>query len=208
MQLHEALNQIAEIRTHLARTETFRGYRSLTVASSALLAFIAGVVQQSWIGDGGANIDVYLSLWVGVAAASLLLTGVELYWRHKAADSRASRHLTWHAIEQFAPCLLAGAIATYVISFSSIDNIQLLPGLWSTLFGLGILASRRLLPRATFWAGAYYLVAGGINLWLGSQYRALEAWVMPATFGTGQFLAAAILYWGLERTAETAEEQS
>lgn len=207
MQLHEALDQIAEIRTHLARTETFRGYRSLTVGASGLLAFVAGAVQQSWIGDGAENIEVYLLLWVAVAVVSLVLTGVELYSRHRATDCSASRHLTWLAIEQFAPCLLAGAISTYVISYSSLDNIQMLPGLWSTLFGLGILASYRLLPRATFWSGAFYLVAGGVNFWLGSQHLALEAWVMPATFGAGQILAAAILYWGLERTAETAEDR-
>ena len=44
MELREALTQISEIRAQVARTEMFRGYRSLTVAFTGLLAFCAAPV--------------------------------------------------------------------------------------------------------------------------------------------------------------------
>ena len=45
MELREALCQITEIRRQMARSEVFRGYRSLTVGSSGLLALLAAGVQ-------------------------------------------------------------------------------------------------------------------------------------------------------------------
>ena len=38
MELHDALSQIADIRLQMARTHTFRGYRSSTTLFSAVLA--------------------------------------------------------------------------------------------------------------------------------------------------------------------------
>jgi hypothetical protein len=76
----------------------------------------------------------------------------------------------------------------------------MLPGLWSILFGLGIFASYRLLPRATFWVGVHYLVAGSFCLaWAQGEY-AFSPLAMAIPFGIGQLLAAAIIYWTLERT--------
>jgi hypothetical protein len=61
------------------------------------------------------------------------------------------------------------------------------------LFGLGILASRRQLPRATFWVGAYYLLAGCFCLaWANGEF-ALSPWALGVTFGVGQLLSAAVL---------------
>ncbi|MEE8452390.1 MAG: hypothetical protein V3R99_10765 [Thermoguttaceae bacterium] len=44
MELHEAMERISEIRGQIARTETFRGYRSATVGFSGLLAFVGAAV--------------------------------------------------------------------------------------------------------------------------------------------------------------------
>ncbi len=71
----------------------------------------------------------------------------------------------------------------------------MLPGLWSIVFGLGVFASYRLLPSATFWVATYYMIAGGVCLIIGQGPRALSPWLMVITFGVGQSIAAAILYW-------------
>ena len=73
----------------------------------------------------------------------------------------------------------------------------MLPGMWSMLFGLGVFASRRLLPKATFLVGGFYLLAGLFMISI--RYAALAAWPMGATFGTGQIAAAGLLYFTLER---------
>lgn len=47
MDLRDALAQIAEIRAHIAQNETFRGYRSATVAASGLLALLGAASRRS-----------------------------------------------------------------------------------------------------------------------------------------------------------------
>ena len=107
------------------------------------------------------------------------------------------RELSFQAIEQMVPSIVAGAMITLVISQFTPEISWILPGIWSVLFGLGVFASRRLLPRATFLVGGFYLLAGLVMLSM--KRDALAAWTMGATFGIGQISAAGLLYFNLER---------
>ena len=49
MDLSDALDQISEIRAHMARSEVFRGYRSLTVGFSGLAGLATAAVQAIWL---------------------------------------------------------------------------------------------------------------------------------------------------------------
>lgn len=203
MELQEALAQIAEIRAQISRTETFRGYRSATVALSGVLAIGAGLVQVVCIPEPQQNISAYLALWVSAAVLSLIVTGCEMAVRCRHAASPWTTRITLLAVEQFLPCVLAGAVVTTVLVRVDHDSLWMLPGLWSVLFGLGVFASYRLLPRQVFWVGAFYLFAGGCLLASGPDGAALSPWAMAATFGTGQLLGSAILYVTLERRRES-----
>src|SRR5262245_31571262 len=110
MELREALSQISEIRQQMARSEVFRGYRSLTVGFSGVLGLLAAVFQTRWVVSPEAELGRYLSLWVSVAAACLIVAGIELYWRSYAAGPGLTRELTILAIEQFLPCIVVGAL--------------------------------------------------------------------------------------------------
>src|SRR5262249_25221862 len=151
MELREALTQIAEIRQQLARTEVFRGYRAGPVALSGLLALAAGGLQAVWLPDPTQNIPAYLALWVGAAVISTLAAGLGMAYCCRRSASSWSREITWLAVEQFLPCILAGGLLTLVLVICTPENVWMLPGLWQILFSLGIFASYRLLPRATFW---------------------------------------------------------
>jgi hypothetical protein len=198
MELREALSQIAEIRQQMARTEVFRGYRSLPVAFSGILACVAAIVQALWIPEPTRNVSLYLTLWIGSAAVGIAAAGLEMTLRARHA-SRWSREQTWQAVEQFLPCVVAGGLLTLVMARSAESILWVLPGLWSILFSLGIFASRRLLPRATFGVAIYYLVAGLTSLALAQGEWSLSPWAMGIPFGGGQLLAAAVLYGTLER---------
>lgn len=202
MELQEALAQIAEIRAKISRTETFRGYRSATVALSGALAVGAGIVQAVVIGDPQQNVGAYLTLWISAALLSLVVTGCEMAVRCRHAASPWTTRITLMAAEQFLPCVLAGALVTTVLVRVSRESLWMLPGLWAILFGLGVFASYRLLPRAVFWVGAFYLFAGACLLASGPDGPALSPWAMASTFGFGQLLGSAILYLTLERQHE------
>jgi hypothetical protein len=200
MELDEALAQIPAIRAQIARTETFRGYRAATVGFSGLLALAGAAVQAARIPNPGQNTTAYLSLWIGIAAVCVLAVGLELGRRCYLAGSPLSRQVTWLAVQQFLPSIFAGGLLTCTMMRFAAESLWMLPGLWATLFSLGIFASCRLLPRATFWAGVYYLVAGAAVLAFSRENAALSPWAMAGTFGVGQLLVAGILYFTLERS--------
>jgi hypothetical protein len=199
MELREALTQITEIRLQLARTEVFRGYRAMPVAFSGGVAVLAAVVQAVTIADPVVQIGPYLMLWIGAAVVSALAAGLEMMIRARNASTAMTRELTWLALEQFCPALVAGALLTVVLTRAAPDSLWMLPGLWQILFGLGIFASCRLLPRPTFWVGVFYLGTGLAVLGLAHGNAALSPWAMGLPFGAGQLLAAAVLYLTLER---------
>lgn len=197
MDLHEALSQISEIRHQMARTEVFRGYRAAPVAASGAIALVAGFAQHAWIPDPSRQISPYLVLWVGSAVLSAAVTVAAIAARRRMDGSSWGREVTRLALEQFAPCLLAGGLVTFVIARTRPESLSMLPGLWQILFSMGVFASCRLLPRATGAVAIFYLGTGLVSLSLGDA--ALSPWAMAIPFGVGQCLAAAILYWNLER---------
>jgi hypothetical protein len=207
MELREALTQISEIRRQVARTEVFRGYRSTAVAFSGLLAVVAAAFQALWIPDPAQNIPAYLTLWLGAALVSTLAAGLEIH-RYWASASVVRKEITWLALGQFLPCLVAGGLVTLVLAIAAREALWMLPGLWQVLFSLGIFASYRLLPRATFGVGLFYLTTGLLCLALAQGDAALSPWAMGLPFGAGQLYAAAVLYWTLERTHEPCENQA
>ena len=93
----------------------------------------------------------------------------------------------------------AGGLVTVALYHQVPQCLWMLPALWSLFFSLGIFASYRLLPKATFWVGVYYLIAGVLCLVWAKDELAFSSWAMGVPFGLGQCISAAILYWTLER---------
>ena len=143
MQLNEALRQISDIREQMARSEVFRGYRSITVGFSGAAGLSAAAFQPQWVESPEIELGRYLVLWLGVATASLLVAGTEMYCRARAGGPGLARQQSLLAVEQFLPCVVVGALLTLCIYRGAPDVAWMLPGLWSLIFGLGIFASCR-----------------------------------------------------------------
>lgn len=199
MDLHEALEQISEIRDQVARTRTFRGYRAAPIAFSGLLAWVGAAYQYVLLPNAAADPARYLTLWFGLAFLSLLVTGLVIALHYRHSTGTVTRSNTRVAIGQFVPSLGAGGLLTLVLYRHAPDTLWMLPGLWSMLFSLGVFASYRVLPHATFWVGVHYLVAGAACLIWAQGEHAFSPLAMGLSFGLGQLLSAAILYWTLER---------
>lgn len=195
MRLDEALSRIADIHQHLDRSEVYDGYRALPVALSGVLAVLAALLQPHVV-PADETLG-YIIFWVMVALLSGVICGsgiVGRYWR----DTEYRRRRARRALGQFAPCVLAGVLATLACAQVP-AAAALLPGLWALLFSLGIFASRPYLPRAAGWIGVYYLTAAGWLLSLAASGASLNPWAMGMTFGVGQLAAALMLYWNIER---------
>jgi hypothetical protein len=183
----------------MARTQVFRGYHSLPTAFSGLLALLAAGLQAVWLPEPASSLSTYLTLWFVVAALSLLAAGAEIWVHCLRSESALRREVTWLAVEQFLPAVVAGGLLTYVLVSSASESVWLLPGFWQLLFSLGVFASCRLLPRAVFGVAVFYLIAGILTLIWARGDAAFSPWAMGIPFGVGQLLAAAVLYWTLER---------
>jgi hypothetical protein len=206
MELREALSQISEIRQQMARSEVFRGYRSITVGFSGVLGLLAAASQSQWVGSGESELWRYLSLWLSVAAVSLIVAGAELTWRALSAGPGLAQQMTLLAVGQFLPCVVVGALLTFCIYRGAPHVGWMLPGLWSLVFSLGVFASHPLLPRQVFCVGWYYVLCGcGCLLW-GQGDHAFSPWQMGISFGAGQLLTATILYWTLERSDDSQKK--
>jgi hypothetical protein len=197
MQLDDALLQVAQIRRQLARSEMFRGYRAATTGFTAIVALLASLIQALWL---PATTEAYLELWLGAALLSVTVVAVEMFISCRRAQSAMRNQMTLSAVEQFMPSLVAGGLLTFVLVRYAPDALWLMPGLWAVLFGLGIFASRRLLPRGAGAVGFWYLLMGLCSIVLSSNSRAeFCAWHMAVMFGIGQWILAGMLYWNLER---------
>lgn len=199
MELQDALIQVSEIRDQMARSEVFRGYRSVPAVLSAAAAIATAVIQPTIVADPQAEPVRYIQLWILTALVSVAVTAGEMIVRcHRLASPMTTRMML-QAVEQFLPSLIAGGATTLVIGTMVPDAAWMLPGLWGILFSLGLFASSRLLPRPIFGVAVYYLACGLASLAFAQDDRAFSPWAMAITFGGGQLLAALVLYLTLER---------
>src|SRR5688572_9672920 len=141
MELHDALAQISEIRQRMAGGQVFRGYRAATTAMTAGVAAAAAAVQARWVPEPAASADAYLAVWAGAAGLCLLGVGVEMGLRCRRSASAMQRQMTFLAIDQFFPSVVAGGFLTWAVAGFAPDALWMLPGLGAILFSLGVFAS-------------------------------------------------------------------
>jgi hypothetical protein len=194
MRIQDALSQVQAIQAQLARTQRCCCYRSATVAASSCFAVIAAAAQSAHLPYPFLDLQEYLFLWIGVAALSMAVIGLELLVQWQLTQSRHAGRQAFAALRQFAPCLVAGGLVTWSIATTCPEHAALLPGLWATFFSVGIFASATHLPPSGLVVGAYYLLAGLVCLVWGQGEQALRPWTMVITFAVGQSMAALILY--------------
>ncbi len=201
--LNRALGDISSIRKQMASTTEFRGYGPATLAATGVFAVVAALMQRIWVSDPVHHVSAYLSLWVGTAALSAVLTGVQMYTRSRRIHSALSDEMIRMAVEQFLPSVGAGLLLTVVIVRYVPAVVWMLPGIWQVVFSLGIFSSCRFLPRPMIAAGIWYLLTG-LGLIAMAGDAAFSPWAMGLPFGMGQLLVAAILLLGNSENSDEA----
>ena len=195
--MNESLrSEVFEIRRALARTGTFEGYRAAPVAMSGMIALAAGAAQRLLHPDP----IQFVVIWATAAALGFGINFWVVARTYGASPRHWERSLAFAALLDLTPAMMGGALLTAAMIVT--ERIALLPGIWMVLFGTGVMASRRHVPRGCAWIGVAYLVAGVATLVLLPGAGALRADVMAGTFGLGQFL----LSWVLARGATSGME--
>lgn len=196
--IDQALEDLAEIRSSLNRAETFRGYRSASILATAIMAWLGCLLQFRWVNPESPTLSDFLGVWIRIAVFCAVLSFGEVivrYWR----SGPMFRHMTRSAVGPMIPALLTGFALTVVIAGYAQEVGWILPGLWAIVFGLGVAASARFLPKLVMLVACYFVVCGLISIVLSTRGWAYSSWLMGVSFGGGQMLTAAVLYWALER---------
>jgi hypothetical protein len=198
--LQEALSVIHSIRNQVARGTEFRGYGPASIASSGVLAMLVAAMQAHWMTKP--DLTMWLAVWAGTAAVSVLLAGIETFARARRVHVGFAGEMIEAAVAQFLPAVMVGLLLTVVLVRVAARECWMLPGLWELIFSLGVFASCRFLPRLMFGVGVWYLAAGLFCLAAGSATQSLSPWTMGIPFGVGQLLVAAVLQFGYGDTLE------
>ncbi len=198
--LERALADIAEVRERLATVQRFKGYSGIAAALSGVFAGVAGVVQwllvpvPRTVPEG----HLYFAIWLVCCSAAVAINyGAIAHWFVNDATARDR----WQTATVGFSILPAVAISA-ALSFALLraDSFGLLPGLWYGCYGVGLFASRTMVPRGVVPIAAAFLLIG-IGLLFVPARIALAWWTLPLGFGLGQL---AIGYFVMrERTVRT-----
>ena len=191
-ELDRALLDINFVREHIARTTQFKGYGPLTLAATGLFALGVAALQARIAVAPHTRALEFIAVWSATAAIAVTLIGVEAVVRSRRLHGGMALEMLQSAIEQFLPALTAGMLITFALARWSPASSWMLPGLWQIVFSLGVFSTARILPRAVFVVGIWYLGCGLACLALG-QGDPLSPWSMGIPFGVGQLLVACIL---------------
>ena len=191
--LNQALTDIRSIRRQVAEATEFRGYGPLTLSATAVFALLGGAAQHLWLPDPATHPAQYVSLWltVGILSAALIVT--QMLTRADRLHSGMADAMIRMAVAQFLPASIAGVILPLVLLHAGRDVFWMLPGLWQIVFGLGVFASCRCLPRPMLLAGVWFFLTGLACVYLGDS-RALAPIMMSVPYAVGMGFVAIVHY--------------
>ncbi len=192
MRVDDALRQIEAIHEQLDKGEVYRGLQVRGVAVAGVFGLIGAAIQDRLVEP-----DQFLPYWICVATLCALLSGGSALWAFFCREDVWARRKTVRLLMQFVPCMIAGAVITWV--FAQVGQTVYLTGLWALVFGLGVLAARPYLPRGFGWVSLFYLVSGCGLLVRASQGGELAGWQVGGVFGLGHLASALVLSRNVER---------
>jgi uncharacterized membrane protein len=190
--LERALADIAEVRERLGHVQRFRGYSGLAAALSGAFAIVAGLLQAVLVPrvQTAHEGHLYFALWFACCAASVLINyGAIAHWYVNDATARDRWQTTTVGLS-ILPALALGAVLSF--AFLHANLYAFLPGVWYGCYGVGLFASRTMVPRAVVPIAAAFMIAG-MGLLFVPAAVALQWWVLPLGFGTAQLAIGIIV---------------
>lgn len=190
--LERALADIAEVRERLGHMQRFRGYSAIAAGISGAFALAAGALQALIVPhvQNAHQGHLFFALWFACCAASVLVNyGAIAHWYVNDATAR-DRWQTATVGLSMLPALILGAVLSF--AFLRANLYQFLPGVWYGCYGVGLFASRTMVPRAVVPIAAAFMIAG-MGLLFVPAAIALQWWVLPIGFGAGQLAIGFII---------------
>lgn len=188
MRLDRALDDLAEIRAQVLRSEVYRGYRARTCLLLAVTVLAAAALDAA---RGAPRPPAaFAAYWSATALLCALVAAVDVVLGARARGETPRRTLTTSL--QLAPALVVGAALPWLLLDVGERGVALLPGLWCACFGLGLFAALPYLPRAILGVALAY-VAAGLALAATAPPGPPSPWAVGVPFAVGQAATALAL---------------
>ena len=187
--IHNALAQVRELKMRVLNAQRFTGYSGRFRALGGTIALFAPFVMSAdWYPR---TITAHLAGWGFVLLCAVLSNySALLYWFLFHPEPERDIRRLMPAIDTLPP-LMVGGILTGVLILNK--QYDLLFGTWMCLFGLANLSSRRVLPKALWPLGLFYITCGFI-CFLVPWIKITNPWPMGIIFGFGEWVGGFIFY--------------
>lgn len=184
--LSEALSQVKRLQDMLLHRQKFAGYSGPARMISGTAALATAYLLDSM----PVHHMTYLKGWVCLMLFCLVLNYFALV-RWFMYDPLVKRR--WGrlkpALEAMPPLLVGGLISCVLVRH---EFYFLLYGVWMSMFGLAIIASRYILPRYSGWVGLFYVLCGTFFLAY-NRLSFFNPWPMGMVFFIGEWVGGLIL---------------
>ena len=188
----EALSQIAEIRSQIAASTSFRGFAPAQFAASALVCAVIALAQSFWPPLQPRSGAEFVAVWGIVLAGISLIAAVESHGRAIRAHGVLADMLLGATVRRLAPYALSMAAIGFVVGLRAPDAAWLVPGLWLILMGLAGFATASSLPRMIGPVAMWFLGSGVFVLIVAAGARQAEPWMLGVPLAVGHGVVALV----------------
>ena len=186
--IHDALNQIDQLRRFVLEKKSFKGYSGKARIAGGMVAILGAVAIYGLKLPNDKPMNHFI-IWCVVLAVALLLNyGALFLWFLRDSNAEKEWKNLIPAVDA-VPALAVGAFIT--IAFPLQNQFNILVPLWMFLYGLVHIPYRLNLPRNIYLVGLFYIVSGGILLFLQEPFT--NPWPMGIVFGIGETLGGIAL---------------
>jgi hypothetical protein len=161
MEFEHAEHALETIRTLMERSQRYEhisGYSGLVAGTLTILGSVVLGLKVLPFSNSASFVVVWSSVFVLAFASHLLFTFGRARQRAEAVWSRQARTVLLAVLPSFSVAL----VLTVVIW--RLGRPDLLPALWLTLYGCGVLATSFFAPRSIAWLGGTCSLLGAIGI--------------------------------------------
>jgi hypothetical protein len=187
--VHDALRQVRELKLRVLDSQMFTGYSGRVRAVAGTVALAAAAVMSR--PGFPLTVQAHLVGWGLVLLVAVVANYAALIvWFITTSGPRRDVRRLMPTVDAL-PALAVGAILSFVLVRDGV--VDLLPGTWMCLYGLTNLASRRVLPRAIWLVGLYY-VSCGVMWFVTPGLTFTNPWPMGIVFCVGEVAGGFIFH--------------
>lgn len=189
MNLHDALDRVAELRRRILESQKFRGYSGRARALGGCAALIGGLALG--IVPEGLRHVALPAVWGAVFLAAFTLNyGAVLSWWWNLPKAERAKSPLSPALENLPVFIVGGALTGHLIVYGYPSS---LPGVWASVLALTHFTAKYAIPRGLRAVGWYYIAAGTAMLAY-PEFGWGDPWFPGLVFFTGEMAGGWLIF--------------